>query len=47
MRIMIFWGKEEKLLDEIIPRPKGKIYFHLFKNRVKELEEIRDKLKSK
>ena len=39
-RIMIVWGKEKKLFDELFPLQKWKIYY----DRTNELEIIKQKL---
>jgi len=39
MRILIFWGEEENLIDEILPRKK------MFSNRINDLKSINAKLK--
>lgn len=40
IRIMIVWGKEKELFDELFPFKKHKIYY----DRTKELEMIKQKL---
>jgi hypothetical protein len=40
IRIMILWGKEAELMNDLLPLKKYKIYY----DRTRELEEIKQKL---